>query len=412
MHCSLEEFHALKKKAFRNIPRSLLIKVLEELPDYASIVYLRLYDLAESNTKYAGTVIISYSALGQKLKKSESSIKRAVKELKEKGYIEVIQQGAKEKKYLPNIIRVLCPKNVVQEIMKEEDRKFSVLKFPLTTPETKMRSNSSKQSNSVLENAPKKISEELVNEATSNEPYVILKYQQVRDTLQTKGITGFKLAQEARKALTAQELIEYDKYIYSESKKPSSHFSYTEKPKMDGVEAKNDLHKINNSDHRSLRLTIDDVVDKNQLNDYMANLWTNTIVNFEKENPIVNSAISELENRMIESKLRAMSKCKEIHTSLETFGLRRLIAEVKFHVIYRDLNKTPTVKHALNAAAVMLRDGAWSTPKRLASLCTQRVEKAIKYIKEKETFGIKNYPATKINRLVNLGDVLKEKMME
>src|SRR5688500_11477211 len=101
-HCAQEAFQALKKKSFRNIPRGLLINVLEELPDYASKVYLRLYDLAEGNSRYTGTVIISHATLGKKLKKSESSIKRAIKVLKDKGYIELIQQGERNKSYLPN----------------------------------------------------------------------------------------------------------------------------------------------------------------------------------------------------------------------------------------------------------------------------------------------------------------------
>ena len=111
---------------------------------------------------------------------------------------------------------------------------------------------------------------------------------------------------------------------------------------------------------------------------------------------------------MIESKLRAMHKYKEIHHALEKLSLNRLIAEVKYHVIYRDITKTPTVKHALNAAAAMLRQGVWSTPKRLASFCTNQMESAIKYLKRKEVMANSNNSFVKIERLVTLSDLLRK----
>ncbi len=393
-YCSQETFQTLKKKTFRNIPRSLLINVLEDLPDYASVVYLRLYDLAESNSRYVGTVIISHTTLGNKLKKSDSSIKRAIKILKEKGYIKVVQQGAKDKQYLPNIIHVLCPSYIANKILREEDRKSNILKFP-ETPKV----DSNQEDTNSIEQPYKKALEEVLHEKENNSdenlrvPSVYQRYEKAINDLRNRGIKARMLDVEARKSLSHEENIELNKYIYFEApKKTMAAFSASEKPNLNGELVKNDPHKINNRDQQFLMLTIDKAVDNNCIEAYLANLWTYTIVNFEKDDAVVNNPLSELENRMIESKLRAMFKCKEIDAHLETFGLRRLIAEVKYHVIHRDLNRTQTVKHALNAAAAMLRKGTWSTPKQLASLCANRMEQAAKYLKEKEIFDARNNP--------------------
>lgn len=414
--CSEEEFRKLKKKTFRNIPRSLLINVIEELPDYASIVYLRLYDLAEVNNKRAGTVIISYSALGQKLKKSESSVKRAVKELKEKGYIDVIQQGEKNKKYLPNIIRVLCPKKVAHEIIKEDDRKFNVVNFPCIQPQTQVQEGQQEQINNLFKSSSKTTADESIKEIeneVASPPAVYLQYQEKYKEMMNQGVNVVQASLKARNFFSPDELKVLDKYFYLEAKEAINHFSLSEKPKMNGEGAKNDPHKINNGDQEFLRLTIDidKAVDNNYIDRFLGNLWANTIVNFERHNSFVDKKLSEIENRMIESKLRAMHKCREFHLRFDSYNLTQLIAEVKYHVIHRDVDRTCTTKHALNAAAVMLRKGTWSTPKRLASLCTQRMEQAVNYLKQKElSENIGDLPTgIRTGQITNLADLLNKK---
>ncbi len=86
--CSEINFQSLKNKPYRNIPRSLLLSVIKELPDYAALVYLVLYDLSELNQKYPGTVLASYLSLSKYLDKSVRSIGRALRTLKREGYIE------------------------------------------------------------------------------------------------------------------------------------------------------------------------------------------------------------------------------------------------------------------------------------------------------------------------------------
>ncbi|HRA43280.1 MAG TPA: hypothetical protein PLV31_06370, partial [Gammaproteobacteria bacterium] len=61
-----------------------------------------------------------------------------------------------------------------------------------------------------------------------------------------------------------------------------------------------------------------------------------------------------------------------------------LIKETIFHIIHRNREKTHDFMHALRSAAKMIRNGAWSTPKRLLQLQITEREEDAKRLKQAE----------------------------
>ena len=111
--CMPENFKHLKLKIYRNFLRALLKATIKKLSDYATVVYLTLYDLAEASFWYPGTVVISHQTPSREIRKSKFSARRAINILKEPGFLELKPKNHPEKNYLPKHknkkIRILLP---------------------------------------------------------------------------------------------------------------------------------------------------------------------------------------------------------------------------------------------------------------------------------------------------------------
>jgi hypothetical protein len=374
-HCNPERFKVLQKKSFSTFFTGLLGKVLEELPDYVAVVYLEIYKLVQENSIYPGTIIISYAALGKKLKKSDASIKRAMKVLKERGYLKVTSQVSCSKGPLPNIIEPLCPKEVLLELDKFYKEKET------TIEKNKIENERSED--------PAVINEDRLEDELQKMKSIYEQHQINVEHFKSKGYNPRQANEEAFKALELEIANKLKEHLDKLAMK-----KYWEKTRgvgsnlTPGGGITNDLHK-NNNNVDVIMLTIDNMLNPEELATKIADLRLETIVNFEKEKNFVKQPLSLFDSKMIENKLQAMYKSNEIHSSLRSIELKQLIAEVKYHVMNRNENITPTVRHSLNAAAVMLRNGKWATPKKLQVLCSKRVEKALELLKQKEILNTK-----------------------
>lgn len=405
--CSELQFDALKKRAYRNIPRALLTAVIKQLPDYAGIVYLTLYDFAECNLRYPGTVMISYISLSKHLDKSVRSIGRALQKLKNEGFIEI--QDKENSPYIINIIRVGCPSSLAEQIIHEEpERKnvfslFSRAKVSTLPTQSSVVSKEAEQTETeaaALTTYHQPEPQHQANVALSDLPSVTpnaeptdfsvepihnieqlyQQYQQNIKKLRIEGLSPLNAARKAFHGFSNEQIIAIQQYILNQTH-PQQLFSTPPSPKMSLPIDKNVHHiRINNNRAKHcLLLTKENPTSVDKLS---ANTSTgpNAVVNIKNE-PSVNSYQNEA--LCITKKVRALYKYQEIHPALKLRypNSAVLIQEVRVHVLYRDFDKTLDFKHALNAAAKMIRQGTWSTPRKILYWQSLRREREASYQK-------------------------------
>lgn len=367
--CLPEDFKSLKLKTYRNFPRALLKAIIKELPDYAAVVYLTLYDLAELNFRYPGTVVITHKALAEELGKSGSSVRRAIDTLRDLGYIEIKQQGQSEKNYLPNIIRVCCPKVLADKIQAEElDRKLKGLS---------------------LQTSPLKPTiplPEPLDKAKEQECLISLyeQYQEAVKHFREAGNTPLIAFRRAYETFSKEEALGLQKYILELPNSLTNPFISPALSKMEGGCSKmNTIRSINNRDH-DLLLTIGANTPVNNMGLEMRPL--SPIVDFQKKSSVIHLR-DEMDKREVIRKIKAMYRDHEIHADILNGyqnNISQLIVEIVFQIQFRDPKKFQTSKHALNACAKMLREGVWSTPKKMLQNETIAREKSHLQNKQQE----------------------------
>jgi hypothetical protein len=391
--CSQQQFDALKKKAYRNIPRALLTAVIKDLPDYAAVVYLSLYDFAELNTQYPGTVMMSQISLAKHLDKSVRSIGRALQKLKNEGFIEVQEQAKSH--YFINTIRVACPVSLAEHIIQEEPNRKNVIPLfpvaPMTVSEKQQTVVQNVSQTAFLKpdaiEADKSVITEhedplAFNTLPKTEPtpdvmdwehlsiddveQLYQHYQQGLKKLRGEGVSPFNAAKQAFNPFNAEQVRAIQQHILNQSNLQFD-FSTPNPAKMSLGSDKNVRHiRINNNrlKHCYLLTTEQPSVVDNVVPQTLSTT-VDPVVNLKKS--AVFKDVYQSERVVITKKIRALYKYHEIHPSLRAQYLRpeELIEEVMVHTLYRDFNKTFSSKHALNAAAKMIRAGTWSTPKKL-----------------------------------------------
>jgi len=365
--CLTEEFKSLKQKAFRNIPRALLLELVRELPDYAFVVYFVLYDLSELNVRHPGTVMISHRALSLKIAKSESSVRRAIDTLKKMGYISFKEKREPGKNYLPNIIQVGCPEAIFRKIQATEpDRKINV-SFPKSAMKV-FTSNS----------APCKKTIE-----STEITFLYERYQEHLKHLKETGISPFVASQRAFENFSNEEAIHLQQHILELCRHPNQNFSAPQFPKMaEGCSKMNTIRSINNRDH-NLQLTIEELLPVDNPQKFVEpNSFVVSKRHFGRSNAEIVHLLNPEQRTTIVKKLKWMRKQADgIHplTQEKYPDIDVLIKETAFHIMHRNREKTQDFMHALRSAAKMIRDGTWSTPKRLVQMqITQREEDAKK----------------------------------
>ncbi|HRH92429.1 MAG TPA: hypothetical protein PLW01_11005, partial [Agitococcus sp.] len=77
--------------------------------------------------------------------------------------------------------------------------------------------------------------------------------------------------------------------------------------------------------------------------------------------------ITKAEKVEVVKKAKAMLKAGEIHLKVQANyqDIMVLVQHVIIHCVYRNVLRCKTFKHALNFAAKAIRNGTWTTPKRI-----------------------------------------------
>ena len=387
--CSPEQFDALKTKTYRNIPRKLLTTLIKELPDYAVVVYLTLFDLSQLKKNYKNKALISQSSLAKHLNKSTRSIGRALRKLKDEGYIEI--QDKINSIYAVNIIRVCCPKSLAEQVIKKEPE--DNLASPSfvhcavkAAPQSVSCEDNLEQTETGL-NAKRSLSNEV------DAAYLYQQYDKKLTQLKLTGISPLKASQEAFKEFTEEQSKIIQRCILNLDHRQSAAYM----PKAPSTLDENVQHIINNNREEQLLLTIDTpaVVDNltpAQAPDIISD------VNLKNSSVVGNAQ----QHSAVVKKLKAMRRSGEIHHSLQQkYSLRTLIHEVLVHTSNPSLNRTTGFKHALNAAAKMIRQGTWSTPKQLLYWQSLKREQEALRLKQQEQKTLRNAFGTQLNDFVN-----------
>ena len=401
--CSQQQFDALKSKAYRNIPRPLLGAVIKNLPDYAAVVYLSLYDAASSNLKYPDTVMISCLSLAKQLDKSVRSISRALQKLKKEGFIDIQDKDTSHS--LVNIIRVGCPDTLAKKILKEEPNRKTIIPFMTVSkqsPTTKSKPLHDLSSTSALDakipanpenvlTAPsfpnpdnRVASTDLKTEPVKAIEELYSQYQASLKKLRAVGLSPLRASRQAFLPLKPQEVNLLQQYLLNLDRHPAA-FVAPSVTKMSGGMDKNVSHiRILNKEH-SYCSTIEGVSTKS-----IPPPQSQSAVDLKKT-AVVTKALTA-EHALVTKRILALYQYQEIHPLLKTKYLspETLIFEVMVHVTHRNFNKTLSIQHALNAALSLIRKGEWSTPKKISYWQSLKREQEMR---EQKNFDMQNETA-------------------
>ena len=96
--------------------------------------------------------------------------------------------------------------------------------------------------------------------------------------------------------------------------------------------------------------------------------------------------ITKAERKQIVTKVKAMKRDGEIHPKVQANyqDIMVLVQHIIIHCVYRNVLRYKNFKHALNSAADGLRNGTWTTPKRVLREETLERERLHNEAKEKE----------------------------
>ena len=96
--------------------------------------------------------------------------------------------------------------------------------------------------------------------------------------------------------------------------------------------------------------------------------------------------ITKAERKQIVTKVKAMKRDGEIHPKVQANyqDIMVLVQHIIVHCVYRNVLRYKNFKHALNAAAKGLRNGSWTTPKRVLAAETAERERLTNEAKEHE----------------------------
>ena len=96
--------------------------------------------------------------------------------------------------------------------------------------------------------------------------------------------------------------------------------------------------------------------------------------------------ITKAERTEVVKKVKAMKKAGEIHPNVQANyqNIMVLVQHIIVHCVYRNVLRYKSFKHALNSAAKGLRNGTWTTPKRVLAAETAERERLANEAKEHE----------------------------
>ena len=397
----------LKQKSFTLMPDCLLTVINRELSVSARAVFGYLYGAYEKNCNASNVispVVISGLALGSVINRSERTARRAIAELTKKGFVKIQHRFKKSGLHNSNAIYPIIPTSVAAELLKFPDRATSAKNQSCN----KVNCCDDKQT-FINKNNKIKILAEAVTNNTSvgqkltqgkrrlcpdisrnfNDPSkttlrcgfpgqsLYHNYIKAVDELKQVGIGVLKSHQKARLDFTKEQIKEIEAYLAEEKRREIKSSALS----VSSYHDKNGMHKILNN---------------NIVNNSRANV-DNSLVTSKTH--YSNAAVVNLNTKInadyIEKSIRKFIGSNSVPGIIfRNKSITDIVEEVKFHVEHRNLNKTKSAVHALNAAKAMLKAGRWRTPKKFAWVKSQEAiarERNWQQEKQQELLEIKNF---------------------
>ena len=392
-------YQALKRKAFRQFPKDMLINMVMELSLAGIRAFLVLYDLSETvsyktKNKQRQKITMSYQRLAKKINKSSSTAGRALKELKDKGYAKIFQQGKKGDEFFPNEILVGFPQHHVDEILANTKDRAQAVEIVSFRDNLNQYDNevdaaaavSSKNNTTEANHMPEENNEHESNHAQSEgmQDNILQKYYAKIDELKKQDMSMPRASREALSCFNKQE-----KQQIFEAQNRQQINAHGDAKMTQGL-PKNDVHIDNSRDHNLMLTkgsppchldasnTKQDIVSFPEVNNKKILTQKSDSNGLNQPHVLTAEEITKLEKKM-----HWLNKNNKIKGDAATRPIQALISEVVFHVKYRS-DKTRSFNQALKGAQTILERGTWQTPKRLCHIQALRRERIAKEAKARE----------------------------
>src|SRR6185437_6328101 len=119
--CTYSEFLVVLKQLTRHLPREFVLLATQDLESrIAFFVYVLLLDVALRPEVQTHTICIGQRKIADYLNVSQKTIKRAMKFLKKKGYLKIVNMPPAKGGYQSNQIQVLFPEALIQTLLKND----------------------------------------------------------------------------------------------------------------------------------------------------------------------------------------------------------------------------------------------------------------------------------------------------
>jgi DNA-binding transcriptional ArsR family regulator len=324
--CQLEDFKQLDNLAFYKNPHGYVEEVLKTLPGYVVATYFYLLEQSMKNYKKRGIVVQSAGMIGKAIFKSARTVERHLSLLRKAGYIRIVH--AYNRRYRTNYIEVICPKSVLENLLSAKKpirNSFDIL--PTRTAGYTDTDGGHNNRNIDQPNIKTNIRE------TSS-----------ADNLEQVPVSFAQCTPSARPVRNEVNETTDPSYIFSDV--PCETFVGEGEPgnfkplEFEGIKNPAEVARF----------------------------------------------ITKAERTEVVKKVKAMKRDGEIHPNVQASyqDIMVLVQHVIVHCVYRNVLRYKSFKHALNAAAKGLRNGTWTTPKRVLAAETTERERLANEAKERE----------------------------
>ena len=375
-------FTALRNKAFIITPDCLMRVLNKELTATARTIYLQLYSDAEKAFNSRGVVspvIISARTLAENyIFKSERTIRRRLAELAAKGFIKIQHRfNTITREQDSSAIYPVIPNRLIQELLAAPNRRASnkikrlatIRDFGVSSrpceKNTEHTLNEAYFNNSqALPDQPntrglplgfvsdnkRSLVNDLVVAHNAPEQQAYNYYTKLVLTLQEedKSLSELRANMRAYNQLSPEQRLLLAKHLEQQIAREqlaavSERFSAP-------LHAKNGRHKIYNNCYINSNAIVDNLGANNQAQAIIVNIDKKITAEFIRQ---------EIKKFIANNKIP-----ENIYRNGKT--VEDLIIEVQYHVALRDVTRTQSKLHALNAAKNMIKTGVWLTPKKYA----------------------------------------------
>ena len=369
-----------------------LLEKLDELTPSARKIYIKLYSLSEKCRNYTKNEFpdldIRASVLVKQIGIDRTTVVRGLNELHKEGWI-----LKEQKDFHTYKITVGAPEHHLKDIIENTpDRKSTHTKSDIvqkldTRPCNNEEVIKPKDEIEVNDNHIIEKKDDAVLQQKGNEVYK--SYISKIKELTSQGTSRLKAPIEAMKLFSKEEQDIIKSVIKSDmsySRKPTSNFSSPSLCK--------DSSKLMHS-RKPITIYKNNIFTVNSKTDANKSHGQNTDLKSEKV-----SKVTKINFDYVYCYLKKLSKQGDIPRQLmRSKSLDEIAYEIYFHVQNRDLNKTKSDFHALNAAVLLLKAGKWSTPFELkrqrSNESKQREISAMQY-KDKELSDLKSSAVSKL----------------